>query len=479
MKSAVLTSATVVALNAAAAGGFIAGHAQRQPAETSSMAVVMQAAAQTGGAPIYYQDPDGRPFYSLSPTKTPDGRDYRGVPARADVSFEEASASEAAPADRRIKYYRNPMGLPDTSPTPKKDSMGMDYIPVYEGEDSDDGSVRLSPGKIQRTGAKSQQVVRQPIRSAIRAPGTIQEDERRVSVVALRFEGFVESVANVTTGDHVHKGQPLMNVYSPALSSAAAEYLSAINAGAAGKDLKGARRRLENLATPEPAIRELERSRVISLSIPWLAPQDGEVLERNAVNGMRAGPGDVLFRIADHRVVWVILDIAERDLAQVEIGTKVTIRPRALRGLTFDGAATLIYPHLNAQTRTARVRIEVPNPDELLRPEMYVDADIETGTPDPVLAVPESAVLDSGSRQAVLIDKGEGRFEPRNVKLGRRGGGYVEVTEGVSEGEAVVTSANFLIDAESNLNAALKGFAEAGHTPISGPETANGTAGQP
>jgi Cu(I)/Ag(I) efflux system membrane fusion protein len=428
-------------------------------------AATSSAAAAEAGATIYYQDPDGKPFYALTPKKTPDGRDWRGMPASADVSFDEAEEAPAetknGEAERKIKYYRNPMGLPDTSPVPKKDSMGMDYIPVYEGEDTDDGSVKLSPGKIQRTGAKSEPVVRQPVTSVIRAPGVVKEDERRVSVVALRFEGFVESVANVTTGDHVHKGEPLMNVYSPALSSAAAEYLSAINAGATGKELKGARRRLENLATPEPAIKELERTREISLSIPWLAPQDGEILERNAVNGMRAGPGDVLFRVADHQLVWVLIDVAERDLPQISVGTKVTIRPRGLGGRTFTGEVSLIYPHLMAQTRTARIRVELPNPDELLRPEMYVDAEIETGTPAPVLAVPESAVLDSGTRQAVLIDKGDGRFEPREVKLGRRGGGYVEITQGLAEGEAVVTSANFLIDAESNLKAALKGFAEA------------------
>jgi len=421
-------------------------------------------AAAADRVPLYYRDPSGAPLWSAVPKKDAAGRDY------LPVYDEEAPSSEPpkpADASRKILYYRNPMGLPDTSPVPKKDSMGMDYIPVYEGEDSDDGSVKLSPGKIQRTGAKSEPVVLRPIRSIIRAPGTIQEDERRVSVVALRFEGFVESVANVTTGDHVHKGQPLMNVYSPALSSAAAEYLSAINAGATGKDLKGARRRLENLATPEPAIAELERTREISLSIPWLAPQDGEILERNAVNGMRAGPGDVLFRIADHHLVWVVIDVAERDLAQVALGTKVTIRPRALAGRSFDGTVTLIYPHLNAATRTARIRIEVPNPDELLRPEMYVDAEIETGTPGPVLAVPEGAVLDSGSRQAVLVDKGEGRFEPREVKLGRRGGGYVEIRAGIAEGDSVVTSANFLIDAESNLKAALKGFAEASRSDAS------------
>jgi Cu(I)/Ag(I) efflux system membrane fusion protein len=456
------------AMIAAAGVVFIAGRELRpRPMENP---VVSAAVAAEANAPIYFQDPDGKPFYSLTPKKTADGRAWRAVPASADVRFnepEQLPKMQAANAkgDRKIKYYRNPMGLPDTSQVPKKDPMGMDYIPVYADEDNDDGSIRLSPGRIQRTGAKSDPVVRQVVRSVVRAPGTVQEDERRVSVVALRFEGYVESVANVTTGDHVHKGQVLMNVYSPALSSAAAEYLSAFNAGATGKDLKGARRRLENLATPEPSIKDIERSREISLSIPWLAPQDGEILERSAVNGMRAGPGDVLFRIADHQLVWVVVDVAERDLREVAVGTNVTIRPRALAGRTFSGAVTLIYPHLNAQTRTARIRIEVPNSEELLRPEMYVDADIETGSSDPVLAVAESAVLDSGSRQVVLVDKGRGTFEPREVKLGRRGGGYVEVTAGVSEGEAVVTSANFLIDAESNLKAALKGFAEGGSTP--------------
>jgi len=420
-------------------------------------------AAAADRTPLYYRDPSGAPFWSAGPKKDSQGRDFIPIYDDEAPSLDKSAPKQtAAEGSRKILYYRNPMGLPDTSPVPKTDSMGMDYVPVYEGGDTDDGLVKLSPGKIQRTGAKSERVAKRPINSLVRAPGTVQEDERRVSVVALRFEGFVESVADVTTGDHVHKGQPLMNVYSPALSSAAAEYLSALNAGATGKELKGARRRLENLATPEPAIRDLERTREIALSIQWPAPQDGEILQRNAVNGMRAGPGDVLFRIADHRVVWVVIDVAERDLAQVKVGTHVTIRPRALPGQTFTGTVSLIYPHLNAQTRTARIRIEAPNPDELLRPEMYVDAEIETGSQDPVLAVPESAVLDSGTRQAVLIDKGEGRFEPREVKLGRRGGGYVEVKEGVSDSDAVVTSANFLIDAESNLKAALKSFGETG-----------------
>jgi Cu(I)/Ag(I) efflux system membrane fusion protein len=362
----------------------------------------------------------------------------------------------------RIKFYRNPMGLPDTSPTPKQDSMGMDYIPVYEDEDANDGTVRISPGKIQKTGVRSEQVAKRVLNIPVRVPGTIQLDERRTSIVSFRFEGFIESVENVTTGQHVHKGQPLMRVYSPALASAAAEYVSVHGAkagsGITSQGVKGARRRLENLGMSEQAIAEIERTGELSLSVPWLAPQDGEILERTAVNGMRAAPGAVLFRIADHQVVWVVADVAERDLALISIGQKVGVRPRAYSDRVFRGEVALIYPHLNAQTRTARIRIELPNPDGLLRPDMYADVEIVTGTEAPVLTVPDSAVIDSGARQVVLLDKGEGRFEPRAVKLGRRGDGRVEIKEGITEDDKVVVTANFLIDAESNLKAALQGL---------------------
>jgi Cu(I)/Ag(I) efflux system membrane fusion protein len=363
---------------------------------------------------------------------------------------------------KRIKFYRNPMGLPDTSPVPKKDSMGMDYIPVYEDEHANDGAVNISPGKIQKTGARSEQVERRVLNVPVRAPGTVQLDERRVSIVSFRFEGFIESVENVTTGQHVHKGQPLMKVYSPALASAAAEYVS-VNAARAGSGItsqgvKGTRRRLENLGMSEQAIADIERTGEPALSVAWLAPQDGEILERNAVNGMRAAPGAVLFRIADHQIVWAIADIAERDLGLIAVGQKVSVRPRAYPNRVFTGAVALIYPHMNAQTRTARIRVELPNPDELLRPDMYADIEIATGTETPVLTVPESAVIDSGQRQVVLLDKGQGRFEPRAVKLGRRGDSRIEITEGVADDDKVVVSANFLIDAESNLKAALQGF---------------------
>ncbi len=459
----------VLAIVAAGVVGLVAGRSNG-PLTGWLDAVLPAAAKQSQGQPeatgpiVYYRDPNGLPDYSPTPKKTSAGKDYLAVRASEEVSFED-KAPETATAkggERRIRYYRNPMGLPDTSPTPKKDSMGMDYLPVYEGDEDDDSSVKVSAGKLQKAGVQTEVAERRTLNTVVRAPGIVQEDERRKSVVSLRFEGFIDSVENVTTGSHVHKGQRLMRVYGPNLSSAAAEYLSALNArtdaGISNQALKGARRRLENLDAPEKFIAELERTREIPTYVSWPAPQDGEIVERVAVNGMRAAPGDVLFRIADHQVVWVVVDVAERDLSLIEVGQKASVRLRAYPDQVFVGNVTLIYPHLMAETRTGRLRIELPNPDEVLRPDMYADVEISTGAETPVVTVSSSAVIDSGERQIVLLDKGEGRFEPRAVKLGRRGAGFVEIKEGIAENDKVVVSANFLIDAESNLKAALKGL---------------------
>lgn len=463
MRIASVTIVTVAAVIAAAGDWLI---------EAEAPGIALVNAARAMDAPIYYQDPDGKPLYSLTPKKTPDGHDYRAVPVGADVSFDEppsvASASEtmsAAPMGRKIKYYRNPMGLPDTSPTPKKDSMGMNYIPVYEGEDNYDGSVKLSPGKIQRTGVKSEAAATRVLRMSIRAPGTIQLDERRISVISMRSESWVQKVANVTTGTRVIKGQPLMEVYSPAIATASAEYIATINSkttGGEGFYGRGSRQRLMNLDVPDVAIVAMEKSRTVPITIDWSAPRDGIVLERNAIEGMRAQPGDILFRVADTSVMWAMIDVAERDLGALAVGQPVTVKARGFPGREFAGKINVIYPQVNRETRTARVRIELSNPGGALLPDMYVDAEINTGNPEPVLTIPESAVLDTGTKQAVFVDKGQGRFEPRAVRLGHRGDGYVEVREGITEGEPVVVSANFLIDAESNLKAALKGFSEAG-----------------
>lgn len=425
-------------------------------------AEVTPAAAPADRAPLYYRDPSGAPLWSAGPRKDDRGRDYLPVYDDDKAAPAEPQPPQAA-SSRKILYYRNPMGLPDTSPAPKKDPMGMNYVPVYEG-DADDGMVKLSPGKIQRSGVKSEPVARRPVRVLVKAPGTIQLDERRVSVIAMRAESFVQKIADVTTGSRVKAGQPLMEIYSSAVASAAAEYLATITSRTVGGVEiygRGSRQRLINLDVPDRVIAEMEKTHVAPVTIHWSAPRDGIVLERNAIEGMRANPGDVLFRIADTSLVWALVDVAERDLGNIAVGQSVAVRARSFPGRSFTGKIAVIYPQVNRETRTVRVRIELANPDAMLLPDMYVDADVDTADSAPVLAIQDSAVLDTGTRQAVLVDKGDGRFEPREVKLGRRGGGLIEVRDGLAEGEAVVTSANFLIDAESNLKAALKGFAEA------------------
>jgi membrane fusion protein, copper/silver efflux system len=417
------------------------------------------------GPVIYYRDPDRKPLYSADPAQTPDGRPYRAVLASEDLNFDvsgKASSDASAPGGKRIRYYRNPMGLPDVSPTPKKDSMGMDYIAVYEGEDDDGSSVKMTPGKVQRLGVKTETARRHIISVPVRAPGTIQLDERRVAVISLRTEAFIDTVENVTTGTMVREGQPLMRLYSPLIAAAATDYLSMLGFKSDAKSLRGAKQRLLNQAVPPSLIDDIERNREVPLTFTWKAPRDGVVLERNVVPGMRVIPGEVLFRIADHTVVWALIDVAERDLGAVAAVQSVTVRVRSYPDKTFAGKVALVYPHLNPSTRTVRVRIELPNHDLLLLPDMYVEAEIETGGKEPVLAVPDDAVIDSGDRRLVIIDKGEGRFEPRPVEIGRRGAGYVEIRQGVAEGDVVVTSANFLIDAESNLKSALKTMTEGG-----------------
>ena len=434
------------------------------------------APAKATGPVVYYQEPDGKAVYSLSPMATEDGRDFRSVHASEDVRFDGEDA-EAMPADmaghdmdrhdmggmadaspkpasgnRRVLYYRNPMGLPDTSQSPKKDSMGMDYIPVYEGEDGDGSVVTVSPGKIQRTGVRTETVERRVVGRTVRVPGTVTLDERRVTVVATRSDAYVDHVENVTTGDRVRKDQPLVHVYSPEINAAAAQLIA--NAG-----FEGARRRLQNLNVSEGVINEMERTRKVPMAITWTSPRDGVVLQRTAVEGMKASAGDTLFRIGDISLMWVLADVPERDLGSVKVGQPVTLRMRSLPGRAFSAKVGAIYPQVNADTRTTRVRIEVPNPDGALLPDMYADVAIDTAQPKPVVAVPDDAVIDTGERQVVLLDRGQGRFEPRAVKVGARGEGYTEIREGVAAGDTVVTAANFLIDAESNLKAALQGMA--------------------
>ncbi len=448
--------------------------ARWRPSGGAGAATPGPAAAKAPGPVLYYRDPDGKPVYSASQMMTEDGRAFRAVHVGEDVGFDDPDDGEAMPAQemaaregseraqagsatpaggaRKLLYYRNPMGLPDTSPVPKKDSMGMDYLPVFAGEDEGGATVTVSPGRVQRTGVRTEAVARRIVAQPVRVPGTVALDERRVTVIATRSDAYVDHVEDVTTGDRVRKGQPLVQVYSPEINAAAAQLI-------ANPGFDGARRRLQNLNVSEAVIDMMERTRKVPMAVTWSSPRDGLVLQRNAVEGMKAAAGDTLFRIGDIATMWVLADVPERDLAAVRVGQPASVRLRSAPGRDFSGRVAVVYPQVNPETRATRVRIELPNPDGALLPDMYADVVIATGGAEPVVAVPDDAVIDTGERQVVLLDRGGGRFEPRAVTVGVRGGGHTEIREGVAVGDRVVTAANFLIDAESNLKAALQSLA--------------------
>ncbi len=417
--------------------------------------------AEQSGPVIYWRHPDGLPEWSPSERQTADGRAFLPVLASEDLSLGPATepAVEMAmveTSERTILYYRNPMGLPDTSSAPKQDSMGMDYIPVYEGEDSDDGSVTVSPGKLQRTGVRTAEAVLAPLAATLRAPGIVELDERRISVISLRADAFIETVADVTTGSMISEGAPLVTLYSPEIAAALAQFLTDVRSE--GRLREGARQRLENLGVPGEVIDRIATEGQTTVSIPIMAPRSGVVLERMAVEGMMSEAGETLFRIADTSTIWVIAEVPESALMEIAVGAEVRVRFQGLAGAPMVGRIDTIYPELDMMTRTGKLRIELPNPDGRLRANMFAEVEIMLGGA-PVVQVPEGAVIDTGDRQVVILDLGEGRFRPEPVMLGRRGGGMIEIVSGIEAGDMVVSAATFLIDAESNLNAALAALA--------------------
>jgi len=465
----VSTSRIIATLSLAAfvgGGGYWAGKNDvgallQRFANNTGMVAEAEPQREGTGAVIYYRHPDGLAEYSLKPTNTNDGRPFTAVRASEDISLGAtgavASAADTASAtrERKVLYYRNPMGLPDTSKVPKKDSMGMDYLPVYEGEVSDSSTVKVPLGKLQRTGVKTALAEKITVSRKIRVPGTVTLDERMVSIISMRADAFVEDVANVTTGDRIKRGEDLFHFYSKEITTAGAEYAAEMRNGAKSNPDSGAALRLKNLGVPTATIASIATERKVPQSITYTSPRDGVVLERMAVSGMMAEAGDILFRIADVSKVWVIADVPEYELSAIRKGAVVSVIVRNLPGTTFKGTVDLIYPEVQMQTRTTKVRIELPNPDGQLMSNMYAEVEIEGGVGVPVVAVPNSSVIDTGDRQLVFLDRGEGRFEPMDVGLGIRGEDMTEITKGIAAGDRVVVSANFLLDAESNLNAAL------------------------
>lgn len=334
------------------------------------------------------------------------------------------------------------------------------------------GTVQISPERQQLIGVRIGTVEKRVLQKVIRTNGRVEFDEKRLATISPKIGGWIEELYVDFTGAPVKKGAPLLTLYSPELVSTQEEYLSALRArrelsaspypevAASGNALvESARRRLRLWDISEEQIRVLEQTGQVRKTLTLYSPYGGIVLEKMAFRGMRVEPGMALYKLADLSVVWLIADIYEYELPLIRLGQQATIHLSYLQGEAFTGKAVFIYPYLDAQTRTAKVRFEFANPHGKLKPEMYAGVEITIRLGDKV-TVPEGAIIDTGIRKVAIVDKGSGYFEPRDVKLGTKAGDYYEVLDGLTVGERVVTSANFLIDSESKLKEAVGG---AGH----------------
>lgn len=460
---------------AAVIGGYLLGRTS-MPAvtQTPASAPAISDAQSTAAKPVYYQDPDGKPVYSATPKKAADGRDFKPVFAEGQASrVAQASQSNMPVSGQsgkgKILYYRNPMGLPDTSPVPKKDPMGMDYVPVYQG-DEQSGVVTVSPARMQMLGVRTAPVeLRSSLAHTVRATGTIEPDESKLAVVTTKFDTVVEKMLASTTGTHVTAGEPIARVWiqtpetnmqiGPDVITRQIDYVVALQ----DRDpvaISRAANVLRQYGMPESALAEIRRTGHATRSVTITAPRSGVVIEKPAIEGMHFNTGDPLFKIADISTVWLLADVQEQDLGSIKDGQPARVTLVAFPGRTFTGKVDFIYPMLAMNTRTGRVRIALANADGALRQSMYATVAINTNAVSGgnIAVVPDSAIIDSGASQVVLVARGEGRFEPRRVHIGARSDGYTQILDGVKAGDQVVVGANFLIDAESNLRSALQSF---------------------
>lgn len=353
------------------------------------------------------------------------------------------------------------MSMP-ASQEPQKAAGEMEMAP---------GAVMVSPERQQLIGLKTGVVEHRSIERTIRTVGVVEFDERRLADVNVKIEGWIENLLVNFTGEPVRKGQPLLTIYSPDLVSTQEEYLQALRAretlaksrftdiASGGETLvKAARRRLQFWDISDEEIAALERSGTPRKSLTIYSPIDGVVIEKMALRGKKVMPGETLYKVADLSTVWVHGEIYEYEVPLVKRGQAASVTLASYPAEVFHGKVSYIYPVLTEKTRTVKVRFEFPNTkDWKLKPQMYANVELKIPL-GKRLVVPDEALLDSGTRQLVFIDKGQGTFEPRDVKVGARVEGYAEILAGLSAGERVVTSANFLIDSESQLKTAVGGM---------------------
>ena len=449
----------LLALGAAACGR----EAKQESVEDSRK----EAASSGQGKVLYYRDPMGGPDTSPVPTKDSMGMDYlpvyEGEAADADGEPSREDASPQKSADRTkprssdkgdLLYYRNPMGLADTSPVPKKDWMGMDYIPVYENEDAaNDAAVAVPSETIQTLGVKIANAEAVDFGRTIRTFGAVADNARLLTEVTSRVDGWVDELAITAVGDKVQEGDLLFRLRSPDLIAAERDYATARNAGSAGW-AKSSATRLKSLGVQDRTIAEFKARGIVGELTPFYAERNGIVSMLNVRKGAFVEAGDAIATIADYGEVWVIASIAEQDLPLITPGAPAAVSfpnaPDAARSAKVD----YVYPTIDSKTRTGRVRLVLDNADLVLRPGAYADISFEIGS-ERRIAVPSEAILRDETGAHVVMAMGDGRFMPMPVKTGLVASGMTEITDGLAAGDAIVVSGQFLIDSESKLRESL------------------------
>jgi membrane fusion protein, copper/silver efflux system len=397
------------------------------------------------------------------------------------VKADKGQSVPASPAAKRILFYRSPMDAKQTSPVPRKDGMGMDYLPVYEADVSDAppvaglANVEIDAVRQQLIGLKTAEVTEGPIGGAWRTVGRVAIDETRVRHVNLKVPGFVERIYVDFVGKKVKKGDPLFSIYSPELLSAQEEFLlasrtkralaAAPGRGNDGDDLvSAARRKLALWDIPAAQIAKLESTGQSQKTLTLFSPVAGVVTRKDVVEGMKLDAGAMPYEIVDLSSVWVLADVYESELRFATEGMTATLKLAAFPSRAFEGRVVFVDPLMNPETRTVKLRLTFPNPKGELRPEMFGEV-VLSSAPHDALRIPLDAVIDSGTEKVVFVAQGEGKFQPRKVTLGDSDGAQVEVLSGLTKAERVVIRANFLIDSESRLRASLSDTAPSTASP--------------
>ena len=369
-------------------------------------------------------------------------------------------------AQRQPLFYRSPMNPEVTSPVPAKGPMGMDYIPVYADADANSpaGTVSIDPVTVQNIGVRTAVAQVRTIAREINTLGRVDYDERRITRLHPKTQGWVEELRIGTTGEAIQDDEILLSIYSPQLVSSQQEYLLALKSFETLGDspFEDVRRgaadlvdtsleRLRLLDVPEHQITALKESGEVSRLLHIHSPAEGIVVNVGVRDGQFVTPQSELYMIADLSAVWVFVDIFEEELPWVKVGDEVEMRVTAVPGTTLRGKLTYIYPYADGKTRTIKARLEFDNRDLSLKPDMFADVTIFASPRENVVVIPSEAIVRSGLQEQVFIVREPGKFEPRKVEIGLSGEGVTEIRKGVLSGDEVVVSAQFLIDSESKL----------------------------